>query len=194
MAGPHLDHVPEKGAANGLATLASDVLHVAAQYRDFVGDSGAGGTKGGVPAPAIGDAENFLKGDGTWADILAQLAPQIANGTSTITRNVSSFATATDMSITPGAGDYIAFFGSYCQVSNNTTDADFRIAANGVGVAASLRTVHNRRSTDRVPFLCFALITGLGDGQAITGEWSRAVGGGTITIFERQLLIVKVGS
>lgn len=35
----------------------------------FVGDSGAGGTKGLVPAPVAGDATKFLKGDGTWAAI-----------------------------------------------------------------------------------------------------------------------------
>lgn len=34
---------------------------------DMVGDSGSGGTKGLVPAPASGDSTNFLKGDGTWA-------------------------------------------------------------------------------------------------------------------------------
>ena len=35
---------------------------------NFVGDSGSGGTKGLVPAPAAGDAaaEKFLKADGTW--------------------------------------------------------------------------------------------------------------------------------
>lgn len=34
---------------------------------DFTGDSGAGGTAGRVPAPAVGDASKFLKGNGTWA-------------------------------------------------------------------------------------------------------------------------------
>lgn len=33
----------------------------------FTGDSGSGGAKGAVPAPAVGDATKFLKGDGTWA-------------------------------------------------------------------------------------------------------------------------------
>jgi hypothetical protein len=33
----------------------------------FVGDSGTGGAKGLVPAPATGDASKFLKGDGSWA-------------------------------------------------------------------------------------------------------------------------------
>lgn len=38
-----------------------------ALLNNFVGDSGAGGTKGLVPAPSTGDATKFLKGDGTWA-------------------------------------------------------------------------------------------------------------------------------
>lgn len=42
---------------------------VTAYLNAMVGDSGAGGTKGLVPAPAIGDAaaSKFLKADGTWA-------------------------------------------------------------------------------------------------------------------------------
>jgi len=45
------------------ATQATAILNA------FVGDSGAGGTKGLVPAPAAGDAaaSKFLKADGTWA-------------------------------------------------------------------------------------------------------------------------------
>ncbi len=35
----------------------------------FVGDSGSGGTKGIVPAPASGDSSKFLKGNGTWASV-----------------------------------------------------------------------------------------------------------------------------
>lgn len=44
------------------ATQATAILNA------FVGDSGAGGTKGLVPAPTTGDATKFLKGDGTWDD------------------------------------------------------------------------------------------------------------------------------
>ena len=36
---------------------------------DFSGDSGSGGSRGLVPAPAIGDAGKFLKGDGTWGTV-----------------------------------------------------------------------------------------------------------------------------
>lgn len=35
----------------------------------FVGDSGSGGSKGLVPAPSSGDANKYLKGDGTWASV-----------------------------------------------------------------------------------------------------------------------------
>ncbi len=54
------------GAAS--AAPAWDTLQ-AGDYPDMVGDSGAGGTKGAVPAPAAGDAAagKYLKADGTWA-------------------------------------------------------------------------------------------------------------------------------
>ena len=37
---------------------------------EFVGDSGSGGAKGVVPAPATGDAAKYLKGNGTWASVI----------------------------------------------------------------------------------------------------------------------------
>lgn len=43
---------------------------VTADLPAFVGDSGSGGTKGLVPAPASGDAAKFLKGDGTWTAVV----------------------------------------------------------------------------------------------------------------------------
>lgn len=45
------------------ATQATAILNA------FVGDSGAGGTKGLVPAPATGDATKFLRGDGVFESI-----------------------------------------------------------------------------------------------------------------------------
>jgi hypothetical protein len=44
------------------------VSQVTAMLNNFVGDSGSGGTKGLVPAPASGDAalDKYLKADGTW--------------------------------------------------------------------------------------------------------------------------------
>ncbi|TXH16816.1 MAG: hypothetical protein E6R03_04915 [Hyphomicrobiaceae bacterium] len=51
-------------------SLVADILaaNTLAALSAFVGDSGSGGVKGLVPAPATGDATKFLRGDGTWAD------------------------------------------------------------------------------------------------------------------------------
>lgn len=59
-----------KGNNTGGSATPSDlsVTQVTAMLDNFVGDSGSGGTKGLVPAPASGDAaaQKFLKADGTW--------------------------------------------------------------------------------------------------------------------------------
>ncbi len=59
-----------KGNATGGTANPTDlsVTAVTAMLNAFVGDSGAGGTKGLVPAPAAGDtaAGKFLKADGVW--------------------------------------------------------------------------------------------------------------------------------
>lgn len=54
------------GTANAADLTASQAT---AMLDVFVGDSGSGGTKGLVNAPATGDSTKFLKGDGTWASI-----------------------------------------------------------------------------------------------------------------------------
>lgn len=49
--------------------LALTATQTTAMLNNFVGDSGAGGTKGLVPAPASGDAGKFLTGAGVFADM-----------------------------------------------------------------------------------------------------------------------------
>ena len=60
-----------KGNNTGGSAAPSDltVTQVTAMLNALVGDSGSGGTKGMVPAPASGDAASgkFLKADGTWS-------------------------------------------------------------------------------------------------------------------------------
>jgi hypothetical protein len=83
---------------------------VTALLNNFVGDSGSGGTKGLVPAPAIGDAaaNKYLKADGTWNAI--SLAGYLkADGTVPLTANwdVGAFeVTAQSLKVdgTAGAG------------------------------------------------------------------------------------------
>jgi len=55
----------------------------------FTGDSGSGGVEGLVPAPAIGDASKFLKGDGTWG--VSYVVP------STITTASTTLSTADNL-------------------------------------------------------------------------------------------------
>jgi hypothetical protein len=50
----------------GIGLISTAILQAYNIFVD-VGDSGAGGTKGLVPAPTTGDATKYLKGDGTWA-------------------------------------------------------------------------------------------------------------------------------
>ncbi len=57
---------------------------------EFVGDSGSGGQKGIVPAPAAGDAGKYLKGDGTWATVSAGSTPSnIIDSDTTISADTS---------------------------------------------------------------------------------------------------------
>jgi hypothetical protein len=46
----------------------------------MMGDSGSGGLKGAVPAPAMGDAAKCLKGDGTWGDCGSGASPLVSRG------------------------------------------------------------------------------------------------------------------
>jgi len=61
------------GPGSGGAAVPTFRTLVAADYVTMVGDSGAGGVKGAVPAPAAGDAaaNKFLKADGTWSAVTA---------------------------------------------------------------------------------------------------------------------------
>jgi len=63
---------------------------VTADLSNVVGDSGSGGSKGLVPAPAAGDAAagKYLKADGTWATVSASSG--ITVGTTTITSGTST--------------------------------------------------------------------------------------------------------
>lgn len=56
-----------KAGSTGVEQFTATDTVPAANLPVMVGDSGSGGTKGAVPAPAAGDSGKFLKGDGTWA-------------------------------------------------------------------------------------------------------------------------------
>jgi len=66
---------------SAVAPIALTITQATAALNAMVGDSGSGGTKGLVPAPAAGDAValKFLKADGTW-----QPSPTAGQATETV--------------------------------------------------------------------------------------------------------------
>ena len=79
-----------KGRTTGGTGNAEDLTttQATAMLNEALGDAGAGGTKGLVPAPAIGDAAKFLRGDMTYQTI--------SGGGNALTSNpLSQFATTT---------------------------------------------------------------------------------------------------
>lgn len=82
----------------------------------FVGDSGAGGTKGLVPAPGVGDATKFLRGDATFVTIPGGGDMLAANNLSDVASAASAFVNikqAATQAVTgvvelASAGDYWA--------------------------------------------------------------------------------------
>jgi hypothetical protein len=106
----------------------------------MVGDSGSGGTKGLVPAPAAGDAAGgkYLKADGSWATVSAGSTawssvtgkPTTKCLTSDVTSNSTSLADVTGLPVTISAtGTYkFEWVGAF---TSNTTTEGLTIAMNG---------------------------------------------------------------
>lgn len=105
---------------------------VTADLIAMVGDSGSGGTKGLVPAPAAGDAAagKFLKADGTWAAGASGLAAASQTDQETSTSNT--------VAVTPGTQQFhpsAAKFWARCN-STGTLSESYNVTSrtdNGVG-------------------------------------------------------------
>lgn len=94
-----------------------------------VGDSGAGGTKGLVPAPAAGDAaaSKFLKADGTWTfagnALTSNPLSQFAATTSAQLAGVVSDETGTGALVLASYPTFAGLESSYIYVTGSTTAA-----------------------------------------------------------------------
>lgn len=95
-------------AGNGSnVAVANTPTQATALLNVMVGDSGSGGTKGLVPAPAINDSVKFLKGDGTWSNVNSISSITTAGGSTVLTatsNNIQRFTgTSTQTLVLPNA-------------------------------------------------------------------------------------------
>lgn len=129
------------------APLDLSVTQVTAMLNNMVGDSGAGGTKGLVPAPAAGDAAagKVLKADGTWTTVGAGTVTSVTftgDGTvlsSTPSSAVTATGTLTAALNTQSANRVLAGPASGA-AANPTFRALVAVDIPGVAVAAKTTT------------------------------------------------------
>lgn len=151
---------------------------------NFVGDSGSGGTKGLVPAPATGDAaaNKFLKADGTWAATPA--GPTTA--TPTVAGIVTSFAPTVASSVTTVTSNNYTIL---------TTDGFSTVL---VSTGSSTRTITLPASSSNVGRTVFIQKTDTGTGSVtITRAGSDTIQGFTTLTLTNQYdcaTLVGVGS
>jgi hypothetical protein len=107
---------------------------------NFVGDSGSGGTKGLVPAPAAGDAaaSKFLKADGTWTVVTSGVT-SVNGNTGAVTVNAINELTG-DVTAGPASGSQSQ---AATIAANAVTDAKFRQSAALSVVGRSANTTGN---------------------------------------------------
>lgn len=114
---------------------------------NFTGDSGSGGAKGTVPAPAAGDAAagKFLKADGTWA------APSSSGGSSyvaqfskagTVATGTGTFRWYNDSGATRTIGTVRASVGT--APTGSSLIVDVNVSASGAAPATIYSTQANR--------------------------------------------------
>lgn len=158
-----------KGRASGAGTGAPQDLtatQATAILNNFVGDSGAGGTKGLVPAPAAGDtaAGKFLSSDGTWSAPAGGGGGSFSsstcvlsggNGHGSTNTMIRNFDTNTDsgalctsaLSATLGSSVTVNQDDSICTISytdaRGTSATDFGISINSTQLTTGIISITN---------------------------------------------------
>lgn len=161
----------------------------------MVGDSGAGGTKGLVPAPAVGDAQKVLSGGGTWQyaghgdgsfgsnNIFLGRGKANTTGTENIIiSNVNSVTTgirntivgANTFNVTTGDGNILIGYGAQLVSPTNSNAYAIGGTANGYGTA-----IRGRAGTFSVAIGATAGNTGHSYGVAIGDDAVRNAASGS---------------
>lgn len=126
------------------------------------------------------------------ATLEAKLPRTIAKATGDITRTADTYALATGMTITPGAGTYIArFSGTVTNNGGGNAGTDMAVFFNGLIDQASERSMRDKSADQEYPFSCEGSGT-IAAGQTIEGRWADS-GGATSTMRERTLVVERIG-
>lgn len=145
--------------------------------------------KGLTPASG-GGTVNYLRADGTWQNPLPSVSE--VGASNTITTTSTTDVAMTSMTLTPGAGTYLAMFS--CTGYNNGTPGGYIEASlyvNGTQVATSLRRNTNGGNNNASALegvLAFQEKVTVTAGQVIDVRWR--VNGATGTVIQRKLTLI----
>lgn len=175
---------PDQANAEGTATTLSRSNHVHNVPTETAVDIGAGGTS------AEGTASSFARSN----HIHRIIDPSTEVSSTTVVSTSSTTAVLIpSMTITPGAGTYLAFYTGSGQHANNSTLAGYAIYANGVLQERSVQLVGGTSQSDGAsfPVACQCKVT-VGTSQAVEVRYARQGGSGNIFAGRRSFILVKV--
>lgn len=132
----------------------------------FTGDSGSGGVKGLVPAPAAGDAAKFLKADGSWAALTSLTGPGSSTANAQARWNGTGGNTLKDGKWIEDDDGRITI-----NIGNTSTGATYGtyLTATLTGTASGIHAAERLDLTS----------AGSGAGAFVMGRWVRLLGGYT---------------
>jgi phage-related tail fiber protein len=148
-------------------------------------------------APSVGQVLTATANNAaTWQTPTANnptLTSSEATAASSATTSSSSDVLMTSMTLTPGAGNYLALFsGSLSHSALQDTYMSFYV--NGVQVTASERrfsVVDIKQQGMICPVSMQAILASVSAGQAIEVKWKTT--GATATVYKRALTLIKIG-
>lgn len=150
----------------GVSSTPSDCTgaQTTALLNAFVGDSGSGGTKGLVPAPATGDAASnkFLKADGTWS-VTPSSTPLTCAGLPNGARCLLATLTASNSAALSDTTDITSTYSEYEVVFENLVPV-----TNAVSMQFQVYSGGSYQSSSYVTVLTHANVTGTYSGTTIT--------------------------
>lgn len=181
------------GNASGVATATSrDGLDRTAIHDDTASEISAVTEKTSPVAADLALIEDSADSNNKKRIQLGNIPIAVSQASATASTTITSTTPTVinSMTITPGAGDYVAFFSSYGVTDAGGDQVFYGIYSNGSQVTHSVR----RKDADDANVLYTqAYITGLGASQAIDARGWNESAGKTSTIYERSLILVKVG-